>query len=78
MLKGPLHASAFGPDGEVRAIELDEHPFFVATLFQPERAALAGRTPPIARALVEAALQYRALAVELVLQQAKALGEAWA
>jgi CTP synthase (UTP-ammonia lyase) len=57
LLEGPLRAAAFGPDGDVRAIELDGHPFFVATLFQPERAALAGRTPPLARALVEAALQ---------------------
>src|SRR5256885_3215214 len=28
--------------GEVRVLELDEHPFFVATLFQPERSALRG------------------------------------
>jgi len=54
LLDGPLRAAAFGPVGDVRAIELDGHPFFVATLFQPERAALAGRTPPLARALVEA------------------------
>jgi CTP synthase (UTP-ammonia lyase) len=57
LLDGPLRASAYGPDGDVRAVELDGHPFFVATLFQPERAALAGRTPPLARALAEAALQ---------------------
>jgi CTP synthase (UTP-ammonia lyase) len=54
LLDGPLRPAAFGPAGDVRAIELDGHPFFVATLFQPERAALAGRTPPLARALVEA------------------------
>jgi CTP synthase (UTP-ammonia lyase) len=59
LLEGPLRASAFGPQGDVRAIELDGHPFFVATLFQPERAALAGRTPPIVRAFVEAALRQR-------------------
>ena len=61
LLEGPLRASAFGPDGDVRAIELDGHPFFVATLFQPERAALAGRTPPIARALIEAAVSCHAI-----------------
>jgi CTP synthase (UTP-ammonia lyase) len=36
-------------------VELGAHPFSVATLFQPERAALRGVTPPLARALVEAA-----------------------
>jgi len=39
----------------VRAVEMDGHPFFVATLFQPERAALAGKTPAVVRAFVEAA-----------------------
>lgn len=38
--------------GEVRAVELAGHPFFVATLFQPERAALTGKTPPVAKAFV--------------------------
>jgi CTP synthase (UTP-ammonia lyase) len=40
--------------GDVRALELDEHPFFVATLFQPERAALKGECPPLVSAFVEA------------------------
>jgi CTP synthase (UTP-ammonia lyase) len=31
------------------------HPFFVATLFQPERAALGARLPPIVAAFVRAA-----------------------
>jgi hypothetical protein len=43
--------------GEVRAVELKDHPFFVATLFQPERAALKGITPPLVRAFVAAALR---------------------
>jgi CTP synthase (UTP-ammonia lyase) len=41
-------------DGEIRAVELDDHPFFVATLFQPERAALQGRVPPLVAAFVRA------------------------
>ena len=40
--------------GDLRAIELDGHPFFVATLWQPERAALDGRRVPIAEAFVAA------------------------
>lgn len=52
-----LRFTAFDEDGAIRAAELpvDVHPFFVGTLFQPERAALAGRTPPLARAFVAAA-----------------------
>jgi CTP synthase (UTP-ammonia lyase) len=42
--------------GEARAMELEGHPFFVATLFQPERAALRGVAPPLVRAFVRAAL----------------------
>jgi CTP synthase (UTP-ammonia lyase) len=55
VLAGPLRATGRDASGEVRAVELDGHPFFVATLFQPERAALADRTPPIVRAFVAAA-----------------------
>jgi len=52
---GPLRVSARDDEGSVRGVELDGHPFFIATLFQPERAALQGRTPPLARAFVKAA-----------------------
>jgi CTP synthase (UTP-ammonia lyase) len=52
ILSGPLRVAAESADGEVRAIELDRHPFFVAVLFQPERAALAGRVPPLVAAFV--------------------------
>lgn len=52
---GPLRVAARDSDGSVRGVELDGHPFFMATLFQPERAALQGRTPPVALTLVKAA-----------------------
>jgi CTP synthase (UTP-ammonia lyase) len=51
---GPLSVSARDHAGQVRAVELAAHPFFVATLFQPERAALAQRTPPLVKAFVAA------------------------
>jgi CTP synthase (UTP-ammonia lyase) len=38
--------------GEVRAVELSSHPFFVATLFQHERRALRGEAPPLVKAFV--------------------------
>lgn len=52
---GPLRGTAQDEHGDLRAIELDGHPFFVATLWQPERAALEGRRVPLAEALVTAA-----------------------
>ncbi|MFS1289663.1 CTP synthase [Pseudomonas piscis] len=54
LLAGALRASGHDQAAELRAVELDGHPFFIATLFQPERAALAGHTPPLARALLQA------------------------
>lgn len=56
LTRGPLRATSHDAAGEVRGVELDGHRFFVATLFQPERAALHGIVPPIVRALVEAAI----------------------
>lgn len=55
LVAGPLKAAAHGPAGDVRAVEMDGHPFFVGTLFQPERAALEGRVPPLVLALLHAA-----------------------
>jgi CTP synthase (UTP-ammonia lyase) len=51
-----LRVAAEDDSGEVRALELDEHPFFVTTLFQPERAALQGECPPLVAAFVSACL----------------------
>jgi CTP synthase (UTP-ammonia lyase) len=54
LLAGPLRATAEDENGEVRGIELDGHPFFVATLFQPERGALTGKPVPLAIAFLQA------------------------
>ena len=51
---GLLRIAARGASGEVRAVELDGHPFYVATLFQPERSALAGRAQPLIAAFAAA------------------------
>jgi CTP synthase (UTP-ammonia lyase) len=58
---GPLRVAAEDEAGDVRAVELDGHPFFIATLFQPERAALCGEVPAIVAALVRAASNARRL-----------------
>lgn len=39
--------------GAVRAVELEGHPFFIATLFQPEQSAFAGAPHPLIRGLLE-------------------------
>lgn len=54
LVAGPLRAAADDETGEIRAIELDAHPFFVATLFQPERAALADKPAPLVAAFLAA------------------------
>jgi CTP synthase (UTP-ammonia lyase) len=59
LVAGPMRAAAHGPQGDVRAVELDGHPFFVGTLFQPERVALKGRVPPVLLALLRTAMSRR-------------------
>jgi CTP synthase (UTP-ammonia lyase) len=59
LTSGSLRVSAVDSTDEVRAVELEKHPFFVATLFQPERSALEGRLPPLVRAFVQAAVRRR-------------------
>ena len=54
LLEGDLIATGHDCAGDLRAVELLGHPFFVATLFQPERAALKGIAPPLAIALLKA------------------------
>ena len=56
LLEGPMIATAHDESGEVHAIELEGHPFFIATLFQPERGALQERRVPLVEAWISAAL----------------------
>ncbi len=50
-----LRFTAFDANGEIRGFELPGHPFFIGTLFQPERAALTGPVHPLVEAFVSAA-----------------------
>lgn len=50
-----LKVTGWDEQGEIRAVELTTHPFFVATLFQHERAALAGHPVPLVLAFLHAA-----------------------
>ena len=54
LTSGRLRIAARDGAEDVRAIELDSHPFFIGTLFQPERSAFSGRKHPLIRAFVVA------------------------
>ena len=45
-------------DGDVRVIDIQEHPFFTGVAFQPERSALEEKTHPLINAFVTAAVNY--------------------
>ena len=55
LVAGGMRIGVTGPAGEARALELPAHPFFVLTLFQPERSALAGHSHPLVKTFVAAA-----------------------
>jgi CTP synthase (UTP-ammonia lyase) len=51
-----LVVSAIGAKGETRAVELPGHPFFIATLFQPQLTSKAeGRVHPLIAELLNVA-----------------------
>ncbi len=54
LLDGDLQACGRSAQGDLRAVELKRHPFFVATLFQPERAALQAVAPLLVNAFLAA------------------------
>jgi CTP synthase (UTP-ammonia lyase) len=49
----PLEFVARDDQGQVRAFHLADHPFFVGTLFQPERRALVGSLHPLVCAFLK-------------------------
>ncbi|MFI9804404.1 hypothetical protein ACIHEJ_08525 [Streptomyces sp. NPDC052301] len=55
-----LRFSGHDEDGHVRVVELPGHPFFLASLFQPELAGDGSRPHPMVRALARAAVEHAA------------------
>ncbi|MGW7408137.1 CTP synthase C-terminal region-related (seleno)protein [Streptomyces sp. NPDC054833] len=55
-----LRFSGHDEDGQVRVAELPGHPFFLATLFQPELSDEGPRPHPVVRALARAAVEHAA------------------
>jgi CTP synthase (UTP-ammonia lyase) len=50
-----LALTGFSENGDIRVAELPEHPFFIATLFQPQLSSEAGKPHPLIRAFVQVA-----------------------
>jgi CTP synthase (UTP-ammonia lyase) len=56
LASGDLHVSGVDSENEVRVVELEGHPFFIATLYQPERSAFKGVVHPLLRAFLQATM----------------------
>jgi CTP synthase (UTP-ammonia lyase) len=54
-----LRVSARGGEGEIRAVELVGHRFYVATLFQPQLQSTEERPHPVVMAFVKACVEFR-------------------
>jgi CTP synthase (UTP-ammonia lyase) len=54
-----LALTALGAAGELRAVELPGHPFFLATLFQPQLSSIPAQPHPIVLAFLRAAQRFR-------------------
>ncbi|HJS97566.1 MAG TPA: hypothetical protein VJ756_00645 [Terriglobales bacterium] len=53
-----LEVVARAEHGEARAVELSAHPFFVATLFQPQLSSSPDKPHPLVTAFVKAAAEF--------------------
>jgi CTP synthase len=70
-----LRVSGTSPDERlVEVIELEEHPFFVASQFHPEFKSRPERPAPLFRGFIAAALQRAAEREDFHLQDARAAG----
>ena len=54
--KGKLDITGVDPEGEVRIVELSDHPFYVATLFLPQMASSPKTPHPLIVSYLEAAI----------------------
>ena len=55
-----LRVVGMGEFGDIRAVELPAHQFYIATLFHPQLESQPGRPSPFVAAFVNAARQARA------------------
>src|SRR5438876_196721 len=56
---GGLRVSGLGGAGEVRIVEIPDHPFFLATLFLPQSRSTPSRPHPLLAGFAAAATAHR-------------------
>jgi CTP synthase (UTP-ammonia lyase) len=57
--KEQLKITGVGLDGEVRAVEVSDHPYYVGTLYQPQLSSTPDSPHPLIVAYLRAALAFR-------------------
>jgi CTP synthase (UTP-ammonia lyase) len=57
--KGRLKITGVDPDGEVRVVEIFDHPFYLATLFLPQISSQPASPHPLITAYVKAAVAFQ-------------------
>jgi CTP synthase (UTP-ammonia lyase) len=58
---GKLRIVGSDPEGEVRVVELEDHPFFIGTLFVPQSGSTPERPHPIIKGFLEAIFRRKAV-----------------
>jgi len=66
---GGLRVSGVGDEGEIRIVEIPEHPFFVATLFLPQARSTAASPHPLLAGYAAAVVACREARARLSLAQ---------
>jgi CTP synthase (UTP-ammonia lyase) len=59
LARAGMHVTGRDEQGDARVVELAGHPFFVATLFQPQLSSGPSSPAPLVRAFVDAAIGHR-------------------
>jgi CTP synthase (UTP-ammonia lyase) len=59
ILEAGFSIAARGAQGEIRAVELPSHRFFIATLFQPQLSSKPGRPHPLIVEYLRAAAKWK-------------------
>jgi len=57
--KGQLKITGVDLDGEVRVVEVSDHPFYVGTLYQPHLSSISENPHPLIVAYLRAVLAFR-------------------
>jgi CTP synthase (UTP-ammonia lyase) len=61
LFKGPLRISGVDENGEVRIVEIVDHPFFIGTLFLPQISSTPSEPHPLVLSFLKAAKAFHNL-----------------